>query len=61
LYVSHIKPIRSQVVADVALPFLVACTVPCKQPIKTENLSDHNAFSVRVDPKPRAFLQGDIG
>jgi hypothetical protein len=44
LYISHIKPIRSQVIADVALLFLVACMVPCKQPIKTENLSDHNPF-----------------
>jgi hypothetical protein len=45
----------------VALQFLVAYMVPYKQPIKIENLSDYNLFSVRIDLKPRAFLQGDIG
>ena len=47
--------------AVVARPFLVACMATCKQPIKTENLSDHNPFLVRIDPKPRACLQGIIG
>jgi hypothetical protein len=61
LYVSHIKLIRSQLIADIALLFLMACIVPYKQPIKTENLSDYNLFLIRINPKPRAFLQGNIG
>jgi hypothetical protein len=61
LYVSHIKLIRSQLIADIALLFLVTYIVPCKQPIKIENLSNYNLFLVRINPKPRAFLQGDIG